>query len=171
MSEIMVFKGSGARLKRLREELGLSRQDMGHRLGLSLPAYYKNEGGETFPGTSTLKLLEKELDVSMDWLMFGKGPMHYNGEKQRVAALEKELEALKKERELEREKVRANETAMAEKLNGKLIVENKPGLKDLFEWMDREPLLYHEVMVFFHKFKKGTLEPEESPSTDPPENG
>lgn len=103
--------------------------------------------------------------------MFGKGPMHYNGEKQRVAALEKELEALKKERELEREKVRANETAMAEKLNGKLIVENKPGLKDLFEWIDREPLLYHEVMVFFHKFKKGTREPEESPSTDPPENG
>jgi transcriptional regulator with XRE-family HTH domain len=28
---------------------------------------------------------------------------------------------------------------------GQLVIENKPGLAELFEWMDREPLLYHEA--------------------------
>ncbi len=173
MSDAMVFKGSGARLKKFREELGLSRQDMVRRLGLSRTAYYKNESGETFPGGPTLQLLVKEHDISMDWLMFGRGSMRYNEANQRASALEKELEGLAKELEAlkkEREKARADGAAMAEKLAGKLIVEDKPGFKEFFEWMDREPLLYHEVMVFFHNFKKGPHEPEESPAAEPTEN-
>jgi hypothetical protein len=45
---------------------------------------------------------------------------------------------------------------LEKEMAGKLVIENKPGLAELFEWIDREPLLYHEVMVYFHKFKKFT---------------
>jgi hypothetical protein len=62
-----------------------------------MAAYYRNENGETFPGVPTMKLLEKEYDISMDWLMFGKGEMYYNRERQRVSALEKEIAGFKKE--------------------------------------------------------------------------
>lgn len=166
MAEILFYKGSGSRIKELRHQLGLSRKDMARRLGLSRPAYYKNESGDTFPGIPTLRLLEKEYDISMDWLMFGKGAMHYNQEKQRAAAMEKELAELKKEREQERENMSVKEKEMA----GKLVIENKPGLAELFEWMDREPLLYHEVMVYFHKFKKEIGKPEETLAAEPPDS-
>ncbi len=55
-------------------------------------------------------------------------------------------------------------------MSEKLVIENKPGLAELFEWIDREPLLYHEVMVYFHKFKRGDLEPGEPPTAGPPDS-
>lgn len=158
MAEYVSFKGSGPRVKQLREQLGLTRKEMARRLGLSFPGYCKNESGDSFPGTGTLALLEKEHDISMDWLRFGKGAMHYNKERQRVEALEKELADLKREREQELEKKLALEKEMA----GKLVVDDKPGLKELFEYMDRVPLLYHEIMVYFQKFKSASHETENS---------
>lgn len=145
MIKSMLFQGSGVRLKELRQQLGLSPKEMSHRLQLNIQTYYKNESGENFPGAATINILEKEYDISMDWLMFGKGPVNYNKEKQRVESLEKELAALKAE--LDKKLAEEREAA------GKIVVDYKPGLKELLEYMERVPLLYHEVMVHFHKFK------------------
>lgn len=150
MTKSMSIKGSGTRLKELRQKLGLSPGEMARHLGLSQNAYYKNENSETFPGAATIILLEKDYDVSMDWLMFGKGPVFYNKEKQRVEAMEKELETLKKEHE--------KTLAKTKEIEDKLSVDNKPGLKELFEYMERVPVFYHELMVYFQNYKM-TAEP------------
>lgn len=67
----------GGRLIRLRQHLKYSLEEMARKLGLSKSGYYKNEGGLSFPGLETLDCLQRDYDISMDWLMFEKGPMHY----------------------------------------------------------------------------------------------
>ncbi len=67
----------GARLRIIRKTLNHTRPDMAVELGLNRSSYYKNETGESFPGTNTLYWLQKKYDISMDWLIFNKGPMYY----------------------------------------------------------------------------------------------
>jgi hypothetical protein len=71
--------------------------------------------------------------------------------------LEKELEAVKKELEQEREKVMAKEKEL----------EVNQELRQLVEYMDRDRLLYHEVMAYFERFKRGNSELVESPPSAP----
>ena len=145
MTGSLSFKGSGARLRELRRHLGRSRGEMARRLDISRQAYDKNENGETFPRKATLEILVNEYDLSMDWLTFGNGPMFYNKERQRVESLEKELAALKREHE---------EMLVAEQeIAGKIVVDDKPGLRELLADMDRAPLLYFRIMAYFQEFK------------------
>jgi hypothetical protein len=65
-----------------------------------------------------LKRLEKEYDISMDWLMFGKGAMNYRKEQARVVSLERELETVKKELENVREAAAEKEREDASKAAG-----------------------------------------------------
>jgi transcriptional regulator with XRE-family HTH domain len=130
---------------------------MARRLGISSAAYYKNETGDTIPNTATLSRMEKEYDISMDWFLFGKGAVYYSKERQRVAVLEKELEAVKKELEQEREKLAAKEKEL----------EVRQELRQLIEYMDRDPLLYHELMAYFERFKRANRESVESPPSAP----
>jgi len=69
------YQGVGERLAKVRRQLNYSRQEMARMLGLNHSGYSKNESGETFPGVNTLSLLQKNFDISMDWLIFNKGPM------------------------------------------------------------------------------------------------
>lgn len=158
MSESIPFKGSGVRLRELRRQLGVDRTEMARRLRVSPQAYNKNDRGITFPGKESLEILEKEYDISMDWLIFGKGPMYYKQERQRVESLEKELSALKQEREQELEQAQTREKEAA----GKITVADRPGLKELFAYMERFPMLYHEIMVHFENFKNKIREGEGS---------
>jgi hypothetical protein len=80
-------------------------------------------------------------DISMDWLLFGKGPMYC-----REKGKEKELAELGKELELMRVKMSEQE----EKAAG---IKLKPELNELLEQMERIPLLYHEMLAYFQRFK------------------
>ena len=158
------LEGTGGRLKKIREHLGISREDMARRLGLSWPAYYKNEAGISFPRAAVLKRLEKEYDISMDWLMFGKGTMYYKKEQERVASLEKELESIKKELENEREAAAVKEREYTSKAAGISIT---PELKALLDYMARVPLLHHELMAHFERFKMNNREFVETTQPNP----
>ncbi|NIM13976.1 MAG: helix-turn-helix domain-containing protein [Candidatus Aminicenantes bacterium] len=138
--KIKTLDGIGKRLRLLRKQLNYSAQEMAARLGLNYNSYYKNENSETYPGINTLYQLSEAHDISIDWLMFGKGPM-YCQEKGR----EKELAELGKELELMREKLREQEE--------KAGIRFRPELQELLEHMERIPLLYHEVLVYFQRFK------------------
>ncbi|MCP5052789.1 MAG: helix-turn-helix transcriptional regulator [bacterium] len=78
--------GVGGRLKQVRHRLKYGRQEMASVLGLKISGYYKNETNETFPSQRTLYRLQRDYDISMDWLMFNKGPMIF---KQKVQPQEK----------------------------------------------------------------------------------
>jgi hypothetical protein len=62
----------------------------------------------------------------MDWLIFNKGPMHY-GERQPEKGDEKKA------------------------LNLETV---SPHVQELLEYMERDPLLQHEVLVHFYKYKE-----------------
>ena len=65
----------GARLKRSREELGLSQRKMAKALMASRSTYAKNEEGKYFPSVRILHTLGVDRDVSMDWLICQRGGM------------------------------------------------------------------------------------------------
>ena len=56
-------------LKKLREERSLTQDQLAERVLVSRQAVSRWENGETVPGTDTLKLLSKELDVSINTLL------------------------------------------------------------------------------------------------------
>ncbi|MCP5052154.1 MAG: helix-turn-helix domain-containing protein [bacterium] len=152
------MRSIGLKLKRVREQFGHPRRKMAAHLGMSDNGYGKNEFGVTSPGLRTLYLLKTDFDISMNWLFFDDGPMH-NEDKKRVAQLEKENEELKARlaealggNEAEGEGYRLQETT------NQTLAPGQPGLrpdvKGLVEEMKRNPLLYYEVMAFYHRFKE-----------------
>ena len=56
-------------LKKLREERSLTQDQLAERVLVTRQAVSRWENGETVPGTDTLKLLSKELDVSINTLL------------------------------------------------------------------------------------------------------
>lgn len=56
-------------LKRLREQRGLTQEQLAERVLVTRQAVSRWETGETQPGTETLKLLSRALDVSINTLL------------------------------------------------------------------------------------------------------
>ncbi|MCP5102815.1 MAG: helix-turn-helix transcriptional regulator [bacterium] len=134
-----LLQGAGLRLREVREQLRFSPVEMAARMGIKAGSYYKNENGETFPGLRTLARLQKDFDISMDWLIFNKGPMNF------------------KEKQLEKK----GET----KTPG--IEKNTQEMKELFNQMEQDPRLRHEVLAYFYKYQenKGKSSLENTPET------
>ena len=136
----MVFKRAkllkeiGRRLRGLRKQLNYSLEEMAGKMGRSKSGYFKNENGITIPGLSTMYRLQADFDISMDWLIFNKGPVHYQDkhpepgpEPERIEEDEKKAEDL--------ENISAD-------------------VRELLAYMERDRLLAHEVLVFFYKYKE-----------------
>ena len=124
-SSLGIRKSIGLRLKLLRDQYKLSRDEMARKLGLSRSGYFKNEYGLTLPKLETLLCLEKDFDISMNWLFFEKGPIHY--------------------KDLLVEKGLVKKTLSLEK--------TIPETADLIEYMDKDLLFRHEIMAFFYKYR------------------
>ncbi len=76
-SEKNTRKNSKDRFKQIRSALRLTRSQMAAQLGLE-PSYYgRYERGETFPGTVVLSILLIRFNVSLNWLISGKGEMFF----------------------------------------------------------------------------------------------
>lgn len=63
------------RLSAIRDELGLSQQDMGERVDISGQAWGKYERGKSTPSAHVLKLMVSNLGVDPHWLLSGHGEM------------------------------------------------------------------------------------------------
>lgn len=74
---LLLLENIGRRLRRVRKQLNYSLGEMAGNLKVSKSGYYKNEKGITFPGVLTLDHLQWAYDISMDWLIFNKGPVFY----------------------------------------------------------------------------------------------
>lgn len=115
----------GGRLNRLRSRFNFNLGEMARRLGLSRSGYYKEESGLALPKLEALNVLQQEYDISMDWLLFDKGPVYF------------------------REKV-----AIEEEPKGLNLEKLSPYVGELLEYMEKDPLLQHEVLVQFFKYKE-----------------
>ncbi|NIM15965.1 MAG: helix-turn-helix domain-containing protein [Candidatus Aminicenantes bacterium] len=163
MKDRSLIQGAGLRLKKVRELLNFPRKEMARRLDVKNVTYYKNENGETFPGLQTLSRLSNEFDISMDWFLFNKGPVYY-----KEKGSEAELEKAQEELEMEREKKGKKGKAVEETAAGTEI-EMKPEVKALLAHMERIPLLYHEVLVHFQRFKIENRDLVEASMAEDPE--
>ncbi len=135
----------GRRLRKLREQFNYSPDQMASKLGLSPSGYFKNEHGRRFPGLDTLNLLQRDWDISMDWFIFNKGPVHFKKkqpEPQPPAEPEKT----------------AKETLTLENVG--------PDVGELLEYMEQDRLLKHEVLVYFYKYKES--KERQKPAAPPP---
>jgi transcriptional regulator with XRE-family HTH domain len=65
-------KDLGSRIKKLREEAGLTQRDLAKRLKLTQPAIVQWESGDTSPLMGKLPKIAKALGVSVEELMFGE---------------------------------------------------------------------------------------------------
>ncbi len=57
------------RIKKAREQKGLTREQLGERIGVSPSAIGKWETGDRTPSSDTLARLSEELGVSTDYLL------------------------------------------------------------------------------------------------------
>ena len=138
------IQGTGQRLINIRRQLQYSPGEMAARLGIGLNGYYKNETGETTPSQKTLYQLQKEYGISMDWFLFNKGPVRF---RDKPAETEKSQKVAETEAETE-----AKKSTSKEKVN--------PETKDLLDHMEQDPLLRHEIMVYFYKYKEKKTTPD-----------
>lgn len=129
MSRRELVKETGQRLSKVRKRLKYSQERMGAFFGIGRSSYTKYEYGKVFPGPAALESLANTYDISLDWLIAGKGPEYYKEKEQPQPVEEKEAPAV---------------SSLAPLL---------PDIKELLEQMEHIPLLRYEVLAFFHRFK------------------
>ena len=117
-----------SRLRKARGALRMTQKDLASRCGCTRPTYVKNELGNTFPGTMVYYVLGDSFGISLDWLIRGKGSMFYREEEAQVEApVEKPVET-----------------------NPKPL----PGeIAELVKDMERVPLLRHEILAIYLRYK------------------
>lgn len=65
----------GARLRAIREKLGLLQADFASKLGIARSTCYRCEKGECFLPMEAMQELAKSFNVSLNWLALGQGEM------------------------------------------------------------------------------------------------
>jgi transcriptional regulator with XRE-family HTH domain len=111
------------RLRKIREHFGYTHAEMAAIFGISESGYKKKENGISDPSISSLSSIDAELGISIDWLLFDRGPM-----------FSKDLDNKASE------KKQGNDLFLRE-------------LEDMVYLMERVPLLRHSVMGYFQRFK------------------
>lgn len=120
------------RLKQIRESLNYNRRRMAMAMGSSESSYYKNEQALTSPDLKYYYSLAHKFNISLDWLIMGRGEMIYNEplhEPEIIDVPEPETEA----------------DLMADGL--------RQDVKELLEHMEHIPMLRYEVLSMFQHFK------------------
>jgi transcriptional regulator with XRE-family HTH domain len=126
MDRKTLLRNIGEKLRNIRDSLKLERFQMADRIGAYRTSYYRYEIGETSPQLTSLYRLGHTDHISMDWLILNRGPMHF-----------KDIQAIPEP---------PKETAPAIAL--------ERDVKELLEHMEKSPLLRHEILLMFYKFKE-----------------
>jgi transcriptional regulator with XRE-family HTH domain len=117
-------KQIGDRFIQLRDSLDYSRNQMAERLDITASTYARYEIGAVLPGPHILMILARRFDLSLDWLITGKGPMFY----------------------------REREAAVAKEEPGSGLLD-QPDVLEMLNHMAQLPLFRHEILSFFYKLK------------------
>ena len=67
----------GSRLKEIRQRLKMTQEQLGKKLGVNASAVAKYEYEVTFPNINMLNILASQYNVSMDYLVCGRGTLFY----------------------------------------------------------------------------------------------
>lgn len=131
MDKDTLLKNMGNKLMNIRNSLKLKHFQMADRLKTYRSSYYNYEIGKTNPQLLFLYLLGITDNISMDWLILDRGSMYY---KEIPAQTPESLKEIVPPIAMERD------------------------VKELLEHMERSPLLRHEILLMFYKFKQNNKE-------------
>lgn len=120
------------RLTQIRESLNYNRRQMAKAMGSSESSYYKNEQALTSPDLRYYYSLAHRFNISLDWLIMGRGEMLY---KEPAPEPEPTGEEIPKE-----EPVLMNDGL-------------RQDVKELLDHMEHIPMLRYEVLSLFQHFK------------------
>lgn len=71
------LKQIGEKLQGIRKSVFLKNTEMADRIGIDRTTYHKYEQGVNSPHITFLYRLGQAFDISMDWLILDRGPIHY----------------------------------------------------------------------------------------------
>ena len=125
-----LLPGIARRLKQLRSQLNYSYQQMAAKLGVDHATYYRNENGETIPGLTSMYLLHKDFNISIDWLLFDTGSMYV------------------------KEKTVKTQEAKDEETKFPVLEGVAPEVRELLDCMEQDAVVRHEILLCFHKYKE-----------------
>lgn len=137
MDRKTLLKDIGYKLRQIREPLKYSQREMAGYMDAYTSSYSRHEKGETFPSIPSLYMLAANLDISLDWLICGKGTILY---KEKEQAIERSNEVQAKTAETA--EIKTASSALQEDIN------------ELLDYMERIPQIRYEVLVLFFKLKK-----------------
>jgi transcriptional regulator with XRE-family HTH domain len=81
------LEGFASRLKTAREALGLSTLKIADIIGIKKNSYYKYEDGSRFPGPEILESILYKLNLNLNYLIAGTGPMFNRDYKNHLAEI------------------------------------------------------------------------------------
>jgi transcriptional regulator with XRE-family HTH domain len=115
------------RFTRIRERLGKTHQQMADELYIVRTTYTRYESGKMIPNLYNLGLLSKKFNISMDWLLVGKGDM------------------FRPENSIQKPKNKEPQTPPAPKTPEEEM--------EMLEMMKKVPILRHKILLFFQEQK------------------
>jgi transcriptional regulator with XRE-family HTH domain len=115
------------RFRRMRKALGRTQDHIADRLGVIRQTYSRYETGKLVPGISTMELLAKRFNISLDWLLVNRGPVFYQ------------------------EKTKAPPPGPQPKAAPPTEIPKEE--QELLDHMARIPMLRHKMLLFFQEFK------------------
>ncbi|MCP5109080.1 MAG: helix-turn-helix transcriptional regulator [bacterium] len=152
------LKAIASRVKTIRKQNNLSTIKMAEELGVCISGYRKCERAENGPSQQSQILLAEKYDVSLDWLLLNKGPMHFSD-------IEK---AIVENKQLKQEKQQIM-AKMEEKGNREpvippdAVVVTAPEIKELLQFMEDNPLFKFQLLAHLYRFKQEGQNPVELP--------
>jgi len=120
---IIMSNEVGSRLKEIRQRLKMTQAQLGEKLGINGSAVAKHEKGICFPNGKMLDILATQYNVSMDYLLCGRGALFYE------------------------DKDNSGSNRLKNMIKGDIELE------ELFSLVSSKSWVRHAVLSFFQRFK------------------
>lgn len=151
ISKHSIAAGAGNRLSTFRKGLNLTPKQMAARLDVKLGTYYKNENGESRPGWVSLYILQRDYDISVDWLMMNKGPKYIREKVPNMSQIQAERT---KEKQLLNQTTKLLKETQEETKHFLALKKIAPDVENLMEHMINDPELRYDILLKFHRHQK-----------------
>jgi transcriptional regulator with XRE-family HTH domain len=150
----LALKDIKSRIIAIRKERNLTRPQMAAELNVGNNNYNKYERGLYLPSLKTLAILTEKFDISMDWLIYNKGAMHFS-------TIEKALRENKElKQDLKEASAREGASVQTEAPDAEIVTD--PEIKELIRYLEDNPLFKYQLMIYFHRHKQGGQKTEET---------
>jgi len=140
-----ILRGLSVRMMEVRQRLDLNRSQMAEILGMSRNTLGKVESGAYFPNLPALHILSERYHVSMDWLIFNKGPSDLRKSQPLAGA---DAEPLEPGTQTQPTTLSAPQTPPEPNAHP------DPDIRELLETMQEDKHIHHSILAYLQELIK-----------------